>query len=114
MNSSVSPTHADQEGRAQRGQSECNCYHPLLLLNQHGDLERVLRRNGTAHCADDRRRVIEPVATRYRNEAFLEFSRVDAAFASPEVDEFVERKSFFCAIRLPSSAVFEAYFQGTF
>ena len=40
MDSSVSPTHGDQEGTAYNGHFGCTCYHPLFLFNQFGDLER--------------------------------------------------------------------------
>ena len=41
MDSSVSPTHGDQEGTAYNGHFGCTCYHPLFLFNQFGDLEGV-------------------------------------------------------------------------
>ena len=41
MDSSVSPTHGDQEGTAYDGHFGCTCYHPLFLFNQFGDLEGV-------------------------------------------------------------------------
>jgi hypothetical protein len=40
MDSSVSPTHGDQEGTAYNGHFACTCYHPLFVFNQFGDLER--------------------------------------------------------------------------
>ena len=40
MDSSVSPTHGDQEGTAYNGHFGCTCYHPLFLFNQFGDLEQ--------------------------------------------------------------------------
>ncbi len=33
MDSSVSPTHGDQEGTAYNGHFSCTCYHPLFLFN---------------------------------------------------------------------------------
>ena len=39
MDSSVSPTHGQQEGTAYNGHFECTCYHPLFCFNQFGDLE---------------------------------------------------------------------------
>ena len=39
MDSSVSPTHGEQEGTAYNGHFGCTCYHPLFLFNQFGDLE---------------------------------------------------------------------------
>ena len=111
MDSSVSPTHGDQEGTAYNGHFECTCYHPLFLFNQHGDLERVLLRNGNVHSADDWRSVLEPVVARYRKETFPKFFRADAAFASPQVYEFLEAEAYLYAIRLPSNAVLETFIQ---
>ena len=44
MDSSVSPTHGEQEGTTYNGHFGCTCYHPLFLFNQFGDLERCQRR----------------------------------------------------------------------
>jgi len=44
MDSSVSETYGEQEGTAYNGHFECNCYHPLFLFNQFGDLERTMLR----------------------------------------------------------------------
>ena len=46
MDSSVSPTHGEQEGTAYNGHFGCTCYHPLFLFNQFGDLERCSLRPG--------------------------------------------------------------------
>jgi len=105
MNSSVSPTHGDQEGSAYNGHFECTCYHPLFCFNQDGDLERVLLRNGNVHSAEDWRLVLEPVVARYRDESIRKFFRADAAFAIPQVYEFLEAQGFLFAIRLPGNGV---------
>jgi hypothetical protein len=39
MDSSVSPTHGEQELSVWKGHYECTCYHPLFVFNQFGDLE---------------------------------------------------------------------------
>ena len=39
LDSSVSPTHGQQEGSAFNGYFGCTCYHPLFCFNQFGDLE---------------------------------------------------------------------------
>lgn len=44
MDSSVSPTHGNQEGSAYNGYFERTCYHPLFCFNQFGDMEPVLLR----------------------------------------------------------------------
>ena len=66
MDSSVSPTHGEQEGTAYNGHFGCTCYHPLFLFNQFGDLERCSLRPGNVHSADGWREVLEPVVERYR------------------------------------------------
>ena len=49
MDSSVSPTHGDQEGAAWNGHFDCACYHPNFMFNQFGMLERCALRNGNVH-----------------------------------------------------------------
>ena len=66
MDSSVSPTHGDQEGTAYNGHFGCTCYHPLFLFNQFGDVERSSLRPGNVHSADDWESVLKPVVVRYR------------------------------------------------
>ena len=38
----MSETYGHQEGTAYNGHFGCTCYHPLLLFNPFGDLERAL------------------------------------------------------------------------
>ncbi len=104
LDSSVSPTHGDQEGSAYNGHFGCACYHPLFCFNQSGDLERVQLRNGNVHSADDWRSVLEPVVVRYRDKAIRKFFRGDAAFARPDVYEFLEADRYGYVIRLPANA----------
>lgn len=52
MESSVSPTHGEQEGAVWNGHFDCTCYHPNFLFNQFGTLERCVLRNGNVHSAD--------------------------------------------------------------
>ena len=61
MDSSVSPTHGDQEGTAYNGHFGCSCYHPLFVFNQFGDLERCALRPGNVHSAHGWHDVLEPV-----------------------------------------------------
>ena len=53
MDSTESPVHGQQEGSAYNGHFESLCYHPLLLLNQHGDCLAAKLRPGNVHSADD-------------------------------------------------------------
>ena len=87
MDSSVGPTHGDQEGTACNGHFGCTCYHPLFVFNQYGDLE--------------------PVVARYRDRRLRRYFRGDAAFASPDIYEFLEAEGFKYAIRLPANKVLQ-------
>jgi hypothetical protein len=101
MDSSVSPTHGAQEGTAYNGHFACSCYHPLFVFNQFGDLERCTLRPGNVHSADGWRDVLEPVIARYRGKRLRRLFRGDAAFALPDIYEFLEAEDFGYAIRLP-------------
>ena len=107
MDSSVSPAHGDQEGTAYNGHFGGTCYHPLFVFNQFGDLERCGLRPGNVHSAHEWRDVLEPVVARYRNRTLRRYFRGDAAFASPEVYEFLEAEDFSYAIRLPANKVLQ-------
>ncbi len=107
MDSSVSPTHGAQEGSAYNGHFGCTCYHPLFCFNQFGDLERSLLRPGNVHSANDWRIVLEPVVARYRERKLRRYFRADAAFAKPEIYEFLEAEGYAYAIRLPTNAVLQ-------
>ena len=52
MDSSVSPTHGEQEISVWNGHYACTCYHLLFVFNQFGDLERSALRPGNVHSAD--------------------------------------------------------------
>jgi len=105
LDSSVSETYGEQEGSAYNGHFGCTCYHPLFCFNQFGDLERCLLRNGNVASADDWRSVLEPIVARYRDLDIRRFFRGDAAFARPELYEYLEAEGYLYAIRLPANAV---------
>ncbi|ANY83066.1 transposase (plasmid) [Microvirga ossetica] len=107
MDSSVSPTYGEQEGSAYNGHFGCTCYHLLFVFNQFGDLERCALRPGNVHSAEGWREVLEPVVARYRSMMKRRYFRADAAFASPEVYEFLEAEGYGYAIRLPANAVLQ-------
>jgi len=107
LDSSVSETYGDQEGTAYNGHFGCECYHPLFLFNQDGDVERALLRPGNVASADDWRSVLEPVMERYRDLDAAKFFRGDAAFALPELYELLEAQGYRYAIRLKANAVLE-------
>ena len=107
MDSSESPTYGEQEGSAYNGHFGCTCYHPLFVFNQLGDLERCTLRSGNVHSADGWRNVLEPVVARYRDAVKQRYFRGDAAFANPEIYEFLEAEGYRYAIRLPTNSVLQ-------
>ena len=108
MDSSVSPTHGEQEGTRWNGHFECTCYHPLFVFNQHGDVERCALREGNVHSADGWRDVLGPVVARYRGDKVKRrYFRGDAAFALPELYDFLEAEHYLYAIRLKSNSVLQ-------
>ena len=107
MDSSVSPTHGGQEGSAYNGHFGCSCYHPLFVFNQFGDLERCALRAGNVHSAHGWRDVLEHVVARYRDRRLRRYFRGDAAFASPDLYEFLEAEGYKYAIRLKANAVLQ-------
>ena len=109
LDSSESPVHGQQEGAAYNGHFECMCYHPLFLFNQFGDCEGALLRPGNVHSADRWREVLEPSVQRYRAQGVRVLFRGDAAFAKPELYEYLEAEEVGYTIRLPSNEVLEAH-----
>jgi hypothetical protein len=107
MDSTVSETYGEQEGSAYNGYFECECYHPLFCFNRFGDVERALLRNGNVHSADDWQAVLEPVVARYRGKRMHRFFRGDAAFANPQIYEYLEAEDYLYAIRLPANDVLQ-------
>ena len=107
MDSSVSPTHGDQELSVWNGHFECTCYHPLFVFNQFGDLERCALRSGNVHSADGWRGVLEPVVERYRERNLRRYFRGDAAFAAPDIYEFLEAAGYKYTIRLKANAILQ-------
>jgi hypothetical protein len=107
MDSSESPTYGEQEGSAYNGHFACTCYHPLFVFNQFGDVERGALRPGNVHSADGWRALLEPVIARYRGIVKHLYFRGDAAFANPEVYEFLEAEGASYTIRLPANQVLQ-------
>ena len=103
MDSSVSETYGAQEGTAYNGHFGCTCYHPLFCFNQFGDVEGTLLREGNVHSAKDWRAVLESVVARYKGWNLRRYFRADAAFAQPELYEYLEAEGFEYAIRLPGN-----------
>jgi hypothetical protein len=107
MDSSVSPTHGEQEMSVWNGHYQCTCYHPLFVFNQFGDLERCVLRPGNVHSADGWEGVLKPVIVRYQGKVLRIYFRADAAFAMPGVYECLEAERVKYAIRLPANQVLQ-------
>jgi len=103
MDSSESPVHGEQEGSAYNGHFRCNCYHPLFCFNQYGDCEGAMLRSGNVHSADRWKELLEPIVRRYENKKIRKYFRGDAAFAKPEIYEYLEENGLLYAIRLPAN-----------
>ena len=50
IDSSVSPTHGEQENSVWNGHYACTCYHPLFVFNQFGDENGAAVRNRSGKC----------------------------------------------------------------
>ena len=107
MDSSVSPTHGEQENSVWNGHYACTCYHPLFVFNQFVDLERCSLRPGNVHSADGWDGVLKPVVERYQGKVSRIYFRADAGFANPEVYEFLEAERIKYAIRLPANRILQ-------
>jgi len=107
MDSSVSPTHGEQENSVWNGHYACTCYHPLFVFNQFGDLERSALRPGNVHSADGWQNVLDPVVARYRDKVSRLYVRADAGFANPEIYKYLEGEGIKYAIRLPKNRVLQ-------
>jgi len=103
MDSSESPVHGEQEDSTYNGHFKCNCYHPLFCFNQYGDCEGAMLRPGNVHSADRWKELLEPTVRRYENKKIRKYFRGDAAFAKPEIYEYLEEKGLLYAIRLPAN-----------
>jgi hypothetical protein len=107
LDSSVSPTHGEQEQSIWNGHFGCTCYHPLFVFNQFGDLERCELRPGNVHSADNWEAVLKPVVARYKGKASRIYFRGDAAFAMPSMYEFLESEGIDYAVRPPANQVLQ-------
>ena len=107
MDSSESPVHGGQEGASYNGHFGSTCYHPLFVFNQFGDCEGAMLRAGNVHSARRWRDVLDPVLSRYGATGVRRYFRADAAFAKPDIYEYLEERRVFYAIRLPSNRVLQ-------
>ena len=107
MDSSESPVHGEQEGASYNGHFGSMCYHPLFVFNQFGDCEGAMLRAGNVHSAHKWRDVLEPILARYERTGVRRYFRADAAFAKPDIYEYLEERHVLYAIRLPGNEVLQ-------
>lgn len=105
LDSSESPVHGHQEGAAYNGHFGTVCYHPLFCFNQFGDCEGSLLRPGNVHSADRWQEVLAPIVQRYQQQPVRLYFRGDAAFAKPELYDYLEAHQCLYAIRLPANEI---------
>ena len=105
MDSSESPVHGAQEGSAYNGHYCSRCYHPLFVFNQFGDCEGAVLRPGNVHSSDGWRNLLEPIINRYKGTNRKLYFRGDAAFASPDVYEYLEENHILYAMRIPANDI---------
>ena len=97
--SSMSPTHGEQEMSDWNGHYACTCYHPLFAFNKF----RIWYAARCVHSAHGWDVLLMPVIARYEGKVSHIYFRADAGFANPEVYEFLEAEHIKYAIRLPAN-----------
>jgi hypothetical protein len=107
MDSSVSPTHGEQELSVWNGHYQCTCYHPCSCSTSSAIWNAARCVPGNVHSADGWEGVIKPVVERYQRKVSRIYFRADAAFAMPEVYEYLEAERIKYAIRLPANQVLQ-------
>ena len=80
---------------------------PVLLQPPMDRGEGAVFRPGNVHSADGWEEFIEPIVERYLKLAVRLLFRADAAFAKPELYEYMESKSIGYVIRLPANEVLQ-------
>jgi len=103
IDSSESPVHGSQEGSAYNGHFSSTCYHPLFCFNNYGDCEGAVLRPGNVHSADGWREFLSPIVDKYKEMDKKLYLRGDAAFAIPDIYEYLEGKGVLYAIRLKAN-----------
>ena len=107
MDSSESPGHGKQKGASYNGHFGSMCYHPLFVFDQFGDCEGATLRAGNVHSAHRWRDVLDPILSRYEETGVRQYFRADAAFAKPDIYEYLEERRVLYAMRLPSNEVLQ-------
>ena len=111
MDSTESQVHGQQEGSAYNGHFASVCYHPLLLLNQHGDCLAAKLRAGNVSSAEEWDELLLPEIERQQGAGKRVTFRADAAFAKPEIYEELEERGVDYVIRIPANKNLELEIQ---
>ena len=98
MDRSASPVHGEPEASACNGHFGGTGSHPRLCFNPFGDCGGSMFRPGNVHSADRWKERLEPIVARYEKKKVRKYFRGDAAFAKPEIDEYLEEKGFLYAL----------------
>ena len=80
---------------------------PVFVQPVRATLNGARLRPGNVHSADDWEGVLKPVVVRYKGRKVRLYFRGDAAFASPEMYDYLEAESFLYAIRLPKNQILQ-------
>src|SRR5208283_5791844 len=72
-----------------------------------GDCEGAMLRSGNVHSADRWQELLAPAVERYQHQGVRQLFRGDAAFAKPEIYEYMELQGIEYAIRLPANDILE-------
>jgi len=98
--STEDPAHGCQENAAYNGHFGTNCYHPLFAFTSEGVCLGTKLRPGNVHSADGALAFLLPIVERYRPWFRLLWLRGDAAFASPDIYEYCEKRRVTYFVRL--------------
>ena len=104
VDSTEDPAHGSQERVAYNGHFGLSCFHPLFAFTSGGACLGAKLRPGNVHSADGTLPFIHPIVERYRPWFDLFWIRGDAAFASPDIYEYCEKKRVTYFIRLRANA----------
>ena len=103
MDSTKIPVYGEQEQSAYHGHFESTCFHPLLLFNREGDCLAAKLRPGNVHSAEGWEERLLPEIERQQRRGKEVAFRADAAFATPEIYEALEKRDVKYAIRIPAN-----------
>ena len=76
-------------------------------FNEFGDCEGALLRPGNVHSAERWPELLESIVERHKKRGIRLLFRGDAAFAKPEVYDYLKEHGFLYAIRLPANDILE-------